>query len=237
MDEKQFLAEIDSALADMPQIADFAKLGTQADAWLGRVNAILEPGLNAMEKLDLKALNQSIEAGSYLGTDRIAAMRAILRLLHSRRYMLLMKIGSTGTVAFDQGMHFQYFDAIRGVFETATSDLLVVDQYLNESVLSKFCVFAKEGVSIRLLGSRYMETLQPAASALNEQRGLVFLRKSTEVHDRFVFIDKQKCFLSGASFKDGPRNGHSVLTEIASCAPLLTMYESAWKNASEIPLT
>ena len=237
MGDKQLLAEIDSALVDMPKIADFSTFGTQADAWLGRVNAILEHGLTAMEKVDLKALNRAIEMGRYLGTDRVAAMRAILRLLHRQRYILLMKIGSTGTVAFDQGMHFQYFDAIRGVFETATSDLLVVDQYLNEAVLSKFCVFAKEGVSIRLLGSKYMDTLQPAAGALNQQRGFVFLRKSTEVHDRFVFVDKQKCFLSGASFKDGPRNGHSVLTEIASCAPLLAMYESAWQGALEIPLT
>lgn len=237
MDDKQLLAEIDSALAQMPKISDFSTFGTQADAWLGRVNAILEPGLTAMEKLDLKALDQSIEAGSYLGTDRVAAVRGILRLLHRRRYMLLMKIGGTGTVAFDQGMHFQYFDAIRGVFETATSDLLVVDQYLNEAVLSKFCVFAKEGVSIRLLGTRYMDTLQPAAAALNQQRGFVFLRKSAEVHDRFVFVDKQKCFLSGASFKDGPRNGHSVLTEIASCAPLLAMYEAAWQGATEVSLT
>ncbi len=101
-----------------------------------------------------------------------------------------------------------------------------MDPFLDEEVLRKFCVYAKGRVTLRLLGKRYMSTLAPAAEALKKERGAVELRASEDIHDRFIFVDGSKCFLSGASFKDGPTNAVSVLTEIIDGASSLqAMYE------------
>ena len=236
MEQKQLIAEIDGLLARMPKIQDFAEFCGPADVWLGQANAVLSGELTVAERSELRICNQAIEQGTYMSVNRPEALRALLRLTHTVRYLAALQSGGTGTVAIDQGMHYQYFDAIKGLFETAVSDLLVVDPYLNQEVLKKYCVYAKAGVAIRLLGTRYMDTLQPAAAALNQQRGNVHLRKSADVHDRYVFVEEQKCFLSGASFKNGPQNAPSVLTEITDYSPLHTMYEAAWDAATVVQL-
>ena len=232
MDDKQLLAEIDNVLAQLPQIGEFVNIGP-GDVWLGMANAILEAGeLKIGDSSTLSIFNQAIEQGQYAGTSRQSALRGIVRMLHTLRHRLLISTGGTGTIAIDQGMHFQYFDAVKNAIQTATSDLLLVDPYLNEDVISKFCVFAKDNVQIRLLGQRYTTTLLPAANAFSQQRGNVLLRTTDEVHDRFVFVDKSKCILSGASFKDGPKYAPSLVTEIVDGAnELIALYEKTWNVA------
>ena len=131
-------------------------------------------------------------------------------------------------------MHFQYFEWIKDIVKTAIEDVFIVDPYLNEEVLIKFCVYAKTGVGIRLLGESYMSTLQPAAEALNKQRGgAVSLRKSSGLHDRYIFIDRSRCFISGASFKDDPQISASHLAEVIdAAAELLALPEAAWTKAA-----
>lgn len=237
MDDKQLLAEVDAIFATLPAIAEFASIGGNADQWLGRVNAVLYPALNAPKRMDLDLFNKAIEAGDYAGTARPAAVRGVLRMLHSQRHTLLMQTGGTGTVAIDHGMHFQYFEAVRGIVETATSEVFFVDPFLNENVLAKFCVYIKSGVRIRLLESRYMITLLPAATELNKQRGEVELRASEDVHDRYVFIDKVRCHYSGASFKDGPTNAPSIVNEVIDgVGELLSIYEKKWGAAKQFSL-
>lgn len=232
MDKRQLLTEIDGVLGSMPKMIDFASVGGSADAWLGRVNAILGPGLSLVQQLELQTFNHAIEQGMWATTERTAAIRGVIRLLNMVRHELLMETGGTGTVAIDQGMHFQYFEALRGIIQTATSEVFFVDPFLNEDVLSKFCAFAKDGVPIRLLGTRYMATLKPAAEALNQQRSGVRLSKSEDIHDRYVFIDGSRCYLSGASFKDGPKNALSIVTEVVDFGPLLALHEAKWGAAT-----
>lgn len=236
MDDKQLLAEVDSILEKMPPIAEFGTMSGASDAWMGMVNAVLAGRLTPREEADLQLFNHAIEKGAYITTSRPAAVRGIVRMLHKLRHGLLMSSGGTGTIVMDKGMHFEYFEAVRTQVEAATNDILFVDPYLDASVLSKFCVFAKAGVTIRLLAMKYMQTLEPAATALNQQRGGgVLLRKTDEVHDRYVFIDGAKCFLSGGSFKDGPKYASSVVTEIVDGVPqLLQIYEFAWSSAQVV---
>lgn len=233
MEKKQLLVEIDSVLASLPDVAEFNRLWGVADSWLGKANAVLAFDISGPDRITLGAFSQAVEQGQYAGVDRIGALRGVVRMLNARRHSLLLETGGTGTVAIDQGMHFEYFEAVRKVIQTATEDVFIVDHYLNEDVLAKFCVFVRGGVSIRLLGTRYTSTLRPAAQALFDQRGGgVFLRTSDKIHERYVFIDRAKCVLSGASFKDGPQNAHSLITEIVDGATvLLALYEGEWDSA------
>ncbi len=180
-------------------------------------------------------LNRVIEQDQSFSGGRRAGLSGLVRILHRVRHQLLLETGGSGVVAVDTGMHFQYFDYMKDVFQTATSDLLVVDAYLDAEVLSKFCVFARPDVSIRLLGWKYIETLRPAAMALNQQRGNVHLRKSPEVHDRYVFVDSARCIMSGASFKDGPKYAPSVLNELVDGVQVLRdLYEAKWAAAAVV---
>ena len=53
------------------------------------------------------------------------------------------------------------------------------------------------------------------------------------LHDRFVFVDKIRCFQSGASFKDGAKNSLTTLTQITDNFKVMHQsYEGMW-NAAE----
>lgn len=234
MNDKQLLAEVDEALAKMPPFRAFESLGGATDSWLGMISAIIDERVDVADRSELRVFNQTIAAGEYAGTSREAALRGLIRLVHKVRHRLLMSTGGTGTIAVDKGMHFQYFDAIRGVVETATSDILFVDQYMDVDAIGRFCVYAKDGVSVRILADRYTVTLEPAVKALNQERGGgVYLRKTNEVHERYVFVDGEKCHLSGASFKDEPKYASSLVSEIVDGADALrTIYENVWVYAA-----
>ena len=235
MEDKEWLAEIDRAIAAMPPITQFDQWDGSVDVWLGRVVAVLERFLTPSGAAELNVFCKAIEAGSWATVDRMTALRGTLRLLHTIRTKLLMRTGGTGTVAIDQGMYFKYFDALREVVQTATSDIFFIDPYLDEEILSKFCVFARPEVSVRLLGERYASRLQPAAESFNKERGGTSLRKTDKVHDRYLFVDKAKCYLSGASFKDGPKYAPSIVTEIVDgAAGLLALYETIWDKADRL---
>lgn len=237
MDDKNFLAEIDALLSRLPSMEVFSRFDGPADMWLGHANAVLKSKLHGGEQVELGSLNHAIERGDYLGISRPVAIRGLLRLIHMVRHKLLMATGGTGAVVFDKGMHYQYFEAIRGIIQTATRELFIVDPYLDADVLSRFVGCAGADVRIRLLGKKNVQALLPAVQALNKERGTVQFRSIQSIHDRFVFVDSSKCHFSGGSFAAGPTNAPTLVVELVDAAPqALALYEDKWANATVQPL-
>ena len=72
-----------------------------------------------------------------------------------------------------------------------------------------------DGVAVRLLASKNTTALLAAVEMFSKQNGLsVEVRSSERLHDRYLFVDRAECYVSGASFKDGAKNSPAVLTQI-----------------------
>ena len=87
--------------------------------------------------------------------------------------------------------------------------------------------------SIRLLsGSKKRATLLPAVESFAQQSGTpISVRVLDGLHDRYLFIDRTDCHLSGASFKDGAKNSPAILAKITD--PFQAMwdtYERQWER-------
>ena len=51
-------------------------------------------------------------------------------------------------------------------------------------------------------------------------------------HDRYVFVDNNGCYQSGASFKDGAKSAPTTLTQITDAfAAMMQTYEDIWSKA------
>ena len=73
------------------------------------------------------------------------------------------------------------------------------------------------GTTVRLLGSQYASALR--AQLFPQQSGLpIEVRSSKHLHVRFVFVDGQRGYLSGASFKDGGTKA-TIFSEIVDVLP------------------
>ncbi len=105
-----------------------------------------------------------------------------------------------------QGIFFngQVFDAwqfISGLVKKAKTNLTLIDNYVDESVLSLFAK-KKKGVSVDIYTKNISRALSEDAKKFNAQYRELTLHKFNASHDRFLLIDKTDVYHIGASLKD-----------------------------------
>ena len=169
--------------------------------WLGRTGAVLRE----WDFTQSPFVSGHIKALLAEGTRRMVsplgpAYRGLRTLLFQAQHDLRMKTVGPRTVAIPEGMPFDYFDEIRKITEMARDDLLFVDPYLDSEFVSRYLRPITSGVAVRLLTSKKLSSLLPAVETLVTQTGLRVEVRSTAsgLHDRYVFVDKARCYQSGA---------------------------------------
>ncbi len=128
---------------------------------------------------------------------------------------------------------FDYFDELRGKIEMARADLLFVDPYLDADFVARYLQYVNSAAKVRLLCSKGVHALITAVDLFGEQVGLnIQVRSSTSLHDRYLFVDRSRCFLSGASFKDGAARSPTVIAEVTDAfAPCCKCMRTFGKQA------
>jgi hypothetical protein len=230
---QQLLSEVEDLLRTMPPRATIRHPATDNYAWLGRASALVS------EWSKVKAITFDGFV-STIHSDRIGADQAfsgMLTMLHQARHELRLKTVGPLSVVLPQGAVFDYFDELRRVVESASTDLLFVDPYLDAEFVSRYLPNIAGGVSIRLLGRQSLATLLPAVQLLRQQSGAqIEVRTSLSLHDRFLFVDKTMCYQSGASFKDGAKKSSTTLTQVTDAFPAIqTTYEALWMSGQIHP--
>ncbi len=159
--------------------------------------------------------------------------RRILIVLHEARHALRMETVGPLSVAVAHGMVFDYFDELRRVIEGAKQDLFFVDPYLDSEFVSRYLSHVSKGATVRLLAREKLLTLLPAVDLFAKQtQSTIGVRSAPHFHDRYVFIDRNACYQSGASFKDGARSAPTTLTQITDAfTAMLQTYEGLWNTA------
>ena len=160
----------------------------------------------------------------------------LLMLLHQAESDLRLRTVGPFSVGVPAGRVFEYFDELRKLIETARSDLLLVDPYLDAEFVSRYLPFAAVGTQVRMLAREHLSTLKPAVQAFIAQSGLsVEVRTVSGFHDRYLFVDGQACFQSGASFKDGAKRTPTVLVQITDAfTSVRATYEQLWTSATPV---
>lgn len=223
---QQILAEIEDVLRHMPARDQLHWDTPEVLAWLGRATAVIEHW----------SFSKSTEWSLAVNAVRTGRMyedgpARVQMLLHQAQHDLRLKVVGPGSVAIAEGGVFDYFDEIRGIIETATEDILFVDPYLDAEFISRYLPHVKPSVNVRLLGSKHIDKLASAAALFSQQAGISIDVRRAKLHDRYVFIDRQRCFSSGASFKDGAKRTGTTITEnIDAFEPLLKTYEGLWDS-------
>ena len=229
MKPEQLFAAFDLIIRSMPDRTKIKHELPANEEWFGQAAAavnLADPMRGAMFKSDVKRLFT-------MSADHGAAFSSILITLQQLRAEYRMLSAGPLTLAFEAGKPFDYFDEVRKIIETATSDMLVVDPYLGADFVARYLPFVKEGVSIRLLiESKITEVTEAVALYAKQHGASIELRKSKGLHDRFIFIDKRECYHSGASFKDGALFSATVLSQITDAfSSVLSTYEDSWSSA------
>lgn len=233
VDPARILNEIEECLATVPPRDTVRGTMTENVAWFGRAGAAVAAwgGPSAMT---FQLLIRELQGPR---TNELASpYNGILTVLHQAAYDLRLRSGGPIGTVLESGQTFQYFEVVRKYLAQATSDAFFIDPYMDGTIPGKFLVHVPVSASIRILSKVYKDNvpqLVSAAKALEAQYGRsIEVRTCDGIHDRFLFIDKARCFLSGASFKDGATKTPTVLVEIIDAfAVVAAQYEREWSSA------
>jgi hypothetical protein len=132
----------------------------------------------------------------------------------------------------------EYFDALRkasDLIQRATKDILLVDGYVDATVLDMLSVKAA-GVAVRILTKAVSSDLKIAAVAFSKQYGALSLKASTAFHDRFLVVDGVEFYHFGASLKDLGHRGFmfSRIEEPEVMSALRAKAEAEWAAATVV---
>lgn len=105
-----------------------------------------------------------------------------------------------------QGIFFdgQIFDAykfVAGIVRKANKSILLIDNYIDETVLDLFSK-KKKNVALTIFTGRITKALLLDAKKFNAQHPPLEIKKFGKAHDRFLIIDDKDLYHFGASLKD-----------------------------------
>lgn len=228
---EQLLAEIEDIIRTMPPRPTIRHETPENLSWLGRASA----AIHMWDPIRAVGFSRHLASVHAINAQEAAqGLRIALTMLHQACHELRMGTVGPLTIAVGQGGVFDYFDEIRKVIESAKTDLFFVDPYLDAEFVSRYLSQVTQGVAVRLLGRERMTTLLPAVDLLRQQAGLqIEVRSAGGFHDRYVFVDGQECYQSGASFKDGAKKAPTTLTQIVDAfSAVLGTYQQIWASAT-----
>jgi len=98
----------------------------------------------------------------------------------------------------------QIFDAylfVTDLIKTATTSLVLIDNYIDESVL-QLLTKCSESVEIAIYTKNITKTFKQDLKKYNSQYPSIIVKTFNKAHDRFIILDKKTVYHFGASLKD-----------------------------------
>lgn len=234
---EQLLLEIEDVIRAMPGPRDFAANPHTVIPWMGRASAAMRAWDSGVSILHFEPSVQNysrMSANNQTAYDFGPTRQSLLVLLHQAQHSLRLQSLGPLSIGIATGLVFEYFDEVRKLIESAKSDLLFVDPYIDAEFVSRYLPHVADGVTTRILARERILTLKPAVMAFTAQTGRnVSIRSAPGFHDRYVFVDGLACYQSGASFKDGAKKAPTTLTQITDAfSAVQGTYEQLWSQAT-----
>lgn len=236
LDPQSLYVQLGRLIETMPPLT--APLTAEDHQWLGRASALIADTGNVLDMVELTTAIDFLETINH--SMSVHKVKAVL-------YRALSKAELAAPVAargafIPVGADFDAFAAIGKVLAEARSDVLIIDPYLDETVLRDFVGSAPDGVRVRLLSDRhsYKSTLEPAARRWAGQYGAnrpveVRLTAPRLLHDRLIIIDGSKVWSLTQSFRDIAARSPASIVRVDDTASLkITAYEQMWQAATPL---
>ena len=105
------------------------------------------------------------------------------------------------------------YTLIQSIFESAIDRIVIIDNYIDRTVLDRLVV-KKKGVKVIIYTNTiYSKVIDSDIVSFNKEYGLLSIINTDKVHDRYIIIDYDKLYHLGASIKD---LGKKIFTIIES---------------------
>lgn len=130
------------------------------------------------------------------------------------------------------------FEALRTVhkfMKGARSSILIADNFLKDDIFDLLHTDSlAASVNIRLLTKRPSKSFRPFLKAFEAERGNIEVRKSDEIHDRYVVLDARSVLHCGASIEGIGQKLSSIrmIENPEEAKKVCEALEAAWRAAN-----
>jgi hypothetical protein len=232
MDKVALLAELRALAADAPDFATYSPSSRLHLEWLGKAYALILRW-NKNEAISFKT------TANFLAIDLTRDMNVgkLLGTLHCAIADIEIQVPELPPQAFGPGAVYDFHKALLDLLASATSELLIVDPYLDEQIFDAYISTVPPQVVVRLLTLKYAASLSPAVQKFISQKKMtVEVRSTREIHDRVIFIDGRSCWVLGQSINVAAKTKPTYLAPLAADTSQLKKaeYERIWTVATSI---
>lgn len=245
MDAQALYLQLGQLVSELPtDLSGPGRVSTETHVWLGRAAALIEEQQGYPASADKISFRLAVDG--LHGPLQPSNAHTIISILHralarAEKYAPPGARGAFITV----GAEFSALQAIAKVVREASTEVLIVDPYMDATVLTDFAPLAPEGVAIRLLADSFYTktaTMRPPTERWVNEYGNtrpleVKLSAQRALHDRLIIVDAGvRVWSLTQSLKDfAARSPGSVLRVDGDVAAMKRdHYIGAWSNASPL---
>jgi hypothetical protein len=235
MDAENLYRRIGRLIEVAPEPPRYSTLSPELMKWIGQASAIVQATGDILLQADMSL---AIDALKY--PDRLERFQTIMVTLYKALAAAELNAPPSAQGAFIPiGNSFDAFSAVAKILGSATKDVLLVDPYMDDTVLTDFSGSMVEGVPLRFLTDQatVKPNLAPAASRWRAQypaRPLsVRLARPRTLHDRPIFVDNAQAWTVTQSLKDLAKRSPAEIVRADDTASLkIAAYETIWLSAT-----
>jgi hypothetical protein len=237
MSAEELYLQLGSLVEEMPDLAT-GPITKDVNKWLGRAVALVGTMGDSANTITLQVASQNLNAA--IRTQNVQTIQAIV-------YSALAKaeldapVQTQGTF-IAAGHTFDAIAAVSKVVRTAAKNVLLIDPYSDEKVVTDYVGLAPENVLVKILSTgRYKDALKAIADRWNRQNGTirplqVRIAPARDLHDRLVVVDETTAWVLGQSFNKLAERAHTSLVRMNKDAGDLKIAAFADIWASATPL-
>jgi hypothetical protein len=204
-------AGLKTLLNKQPNWDAFKPGSSEHQDWLGRAYALIKRwDINRAESMWI-----SVGFISSPGTLRNSGVTDILNLIHQAVNDIEIDLPEEPQQVFGPGAVYDFYRELKGLFKTAQKNLLVVDPYLDTEIFDGYFSEPLLGIEIKMLTNKNAADLNIALEKYNLQnKTSVEIRKSSELHDRLIIVDKSTCWILGQSINNAAKSKQTYMVPI-----------------------
>lgn len=102
---------------------------------------------------------------------------------------------------FFDGQIFDAFKFISDLFRKAQKSIVIIDNYIDDTVLTHL-IKRKKNVKVTILSNSISKQMELEIKKFSEQYPIIEIKEFKNFHDRFIIIDQKEVYHIGASLKD-----------------------------------
>lgn len=201
--------------------------------WIARVGALL-----AKAGIEHKCEFQSAKRTSvqFWGVAREPMRQIILAAAEEIKLELELDGQEEIGKVYDAKHQYDFLRDFNEILTGAHQEIFVVDPYFDGDAFDTYLSGIVDSCNIRILGGKYSGNVAGRIEAYKAQFGKApKLRKSKEIHDRLVILDKTDCWIVGGSIKDAGKKPTYLVPLQPNVAPAkIEIYEALWNRAQEV---